>query len=164
MDGQRTKHSSDKIPGETEANRSLLKMKQSDLKRWQESTDGEVFIFTRVNFWNDVVPIKAITFETGQVELNGKCSYVVRPGDRYFIQGMREELDAPGEWYLDRKTRQLMIYSTADPATMVVEVAVAPILIGTRQRYEPHSAGRPKRWRMPWHCDQPCPVATLCGG
>ena len=56
-DGQRTNKPSDKIAGETEANRSQFKMKKEDARRWQKPTDGQVFIFTRFNYWNDVVPI-----------------------------------------------------------------------------------------------------------
>ncbi len=132
VDGQRPNKPSDKVAGETEANRSQFKMKSSDKRRWQTPTDGEVFIFTRFNYWNDVVPITAVNSTTGQVDLKQPCSYAVRPGDRYFVQGMREELDAPGEWYLDRNSRQLLIYSSSDPAKIRVEVSSVPILIGMR--------------------------------
>lgn len=131
-DGQRTNKPSDKIAGETEANRSQFKMRKDDARRWQKPTEGELFIFTRFNYWNDVVPISAINNATGQIELKEPCTYPIRPGDRYFVQGMREELDAPGEWYVDRDTRQLLIYSSAAPEKIAVEVASTPILIGMR--------------------------------
>ena len=30
--------------------------------------------------------------------------YTIEPGRRYFYQNLIEELDAPGEWYADRRT------------------------------------------------------------
>lgn len=132
VDGERPNKPYDKIPGETDANRSFFKMRKSDMRQWANPTEGDLFIFTRFNYWNDVVPISAVNKSTGQVDVKQPCSYAIRPGDRYFVQGMREELDAPGEWYIDRNTRQLLIYSSADPAVLKVEVSVSPTLIGLR--------------------------------
>ena len=47
------------------------------------------------------------------MKLAGNASYEIRPGDRFFIRNLREELDAPGEWYLDRKTSTLYFWPPA---------------------------------------------------
>lgn len=132
VDGRRPGKPSDKVYGETEANRSKLKIRKQDLRSWQKPTDGELFIFTRFNYWNDVVPISTFDKALGQIELKEPCSYAIRPGDRYFVQGMREELDAPGEWYVDREKRQILIHWSADPSQVRLEVCSTPILIGMR--------------------------------
>ncbi len=31
-------------------------------------------------------------------------------GDRYFVENILEELDSPGEWYLDRAGRKLYLW------------------------------------------------------
>ena len=37
-----------------------------------------------------------------------KCEQDIRPGNRFFISGVREALDAPNEWFLDTKTGELI--------------------------------------------------------
>ncbi len=132
VDGRRPESPNDKLAGETEANRSKFKLRKSDLRKWQRPTDGELFIFTRFNYWNDLVPLSKFDPVTGQVELAKPCTYEIRPGDRYFVQGMREELDAQGEWYIDKDKRELLIYSDADASRLSVDAAYVPTLIATR--------------------------------
>ena len=73
-----------------------------DIHRWAHPEEIEVFIFPRYNWWNNVVPIKSIDADSKTITLAGNVSYAIRPGDRYFFENALEELDAPGEWYLDR--------------------------------------------------------------
>ena len=95
------------IPGE---NRHTLIFKAADAREWSRPTDGEVFVFTRYNWWNNIVPIKTIDREKQQITLAGDASYPIRPGDRYYVRNLLEELDAPGEWYLDRETWTLYFW------------------------------------------------------
>ncbi|MCC6508180.1 MAG: right-handed parallel beta-helix repeat-containing protein [Pirellulaceae bacterium] len=131
-DGQRTSKPSDTVPGETAENRSKFMVRKADIRRWQNPSEGELFIFTRYNYWNDVVGIQSVNPATGQLDLKKPCSYDVRPGDRYFVQGLREELDASGEWYVDRQARNLLIYTQAANPKFVLEVVALPVLIGMR--------------------------------
>lgn len=91
---------------EGEGKRTLVQ-KRADVRPWDRPTDGEVFIFPRYNWWNNIVRIRSIDASTRTITLAADCSYAARPGDRYFVQGMREELDTPGEWYRDRDTSTL---------------------------------------------------------
>ncbi|WP_367915900.1 right-handed parallel beta-helix repeat-containing protein [Leadbetterella sp. DM7] len=51
-----------------------------------------------------------------------------------FVENIREELDAPGEWFLDREKRVLYYYPQEGekPGTASVEVSVLPLLIELR--------------------------------
>ena len=82
----------------------IMRLAAADRRRWADPTSGEVSIFPSHEWWNNVLPIAAVDEATGIVELKADGSYDITPGDRYFIRGLREELDAPGEWHLDRKT------------------------------------------------------------
>ncbi len=75
---------------------------------------------------------------TGRSRLAGDASYAIRPGDRYYVQNLLEELDAPGEWYLDRRTETLYFWP---PAPLAGKLLYAPTL---RTLIE-HRAGRVAR-------------------
>ncbi len=95
------------IPGE---DRRTLIYKASDTRSWSRPTDGEVFIFPRYNWWNNIVKIRSLDPQQRKITLTGDASYPIRPGDRYYVRNLMEELDAPGEWYLDRETWTLYFW------------------------------------------------------
>ena len=82
-------------------------MREKDLHRWSRPTDGEVCIFPRYNWSNNIIPIKQIDTATRTITLVKNMRYAARPEDRYTVFGMREELDAPGEWYQDVEAQKL---------------------------------------------------------
>ena len=88
------------VPGES---RRQLTYKPADARSWAHPEEVEVFVFPRYNWWNNIVRIKSIDPQQRRVTLAGDCSYPIRPGDRYYVQNALEELDAPGEWYLDSR-------------------------------------------------------------
>ena len=67
-------------------------------------------VFPRYNWWNNIVRIKSIDRDARTITLAGDCSYAIRPGDRYYVRNVLEELDAPGEWYLDKATDTLYFW------------------------------------------------------
>lgn len=107
------------VPGE---DKITLHYKPEDARQWARPQEGEVFVFPRYNWWNNIVRIKSIDRQKRLITLAGECSYPIRPTDRYYVQGHFEELDAPGEWYLDTATLALYFRPPdgADPATMDV--------------------------------------------
>ena len=109
----------------TNDSKRLLPVRETDWNAWATPAEGEVFIFARYNWWNDILRIKAADPTNRTLELAGDASYAIRPGDRYFVQGLREELDAPGEWYLDRTAQQLLLIP---PGPLDEATVVAPVL------------------------------------
>jgi len=107
------------IPGEPQ---NLLHYREADQREWAQPEEGEVNVFPRYNWWNNIIPIKAVDRAQRLLTLAADASYAIRPGDRYFVQNLREELDAPGEWYLDQGTWTLCFWppDDVDPATMTV--------------------------------------------
>ena len=88
------------VPGEDQQHVPLQAARTPDA--WAQPEEAEVFVFPRYNWWNNIVPIASIDRQKREITLAGDASYAIRPGDRYFVQNLLEELDAPGEWYLDR--------------------------------------------------------------
>lgn len=93
--------------------RRTLRFRPQDVHAWAHPEDGEVFVFPRYNWWNDILSIKSVDREKGIMTLGGDASYPICPADRYFVQNLLEELDAPGEWYLDRRTWTLYFWPPA---------------------------------------------------
>ncbi|NCO42726.1 MAG: hypothetical protein GW892_28975 [Armatimonadetes bacterium] len=111
-------------PGE---DKQTLPYAEADARQWAKPEEGEVFVFPRYNWWNNIVGLKSVDRDNRLLILTADCSYPIRPTDRYYVQGLFEELDAPGEWYLERESGTLYFWppADADPANMAV---YAPML------------------------------------
>ncbi len=99
--------------------------KAKDARQWSNPSDGELFIFPHWNWCNSIVPIATVDRATRTINLTRRAAYDIRPGDRYYVQGLFEELDAPGEWYLDRKTETLYFWP---PESLEGKLIYAPVL------------------------------------
>ncbi len=102
--------------------RRTLQYKQQDARVWAQADEGEVFVFPRYNWWNNIVRIKTLNRLDRKITLAGDCSYPIRPGDRYYVQNLLEELDTPGEWYLDKKSGTLYFWPPEDMTPSAVKV------------------------------------------
>ena len=98
------------IPGE---DKRTLPFADPDARSWSNPTEAEVMVFPRYNWWNNLVRIASLDPATRTIKLAADCSYAIRPGDRYYVRNVREELDAPGEWYLDRAKGTLYFWPPA---------------------------------------------------
>ncbi len=107
------------VPGE---NRRSLHYKTADAREWSKPEEGQVFVFPRYNWWNNIVPIQSIDREKRIITLTGDCSYPIRPTDRYYVHGPFEELDAPGEWYLEQQSGTLYFWPPVDAAPLDLTV------------------------------------------
>jgi parallel beta-helix repeat protein len=103
---------------------------------WAQAPGAEVHIFQTGNCraFKEIVAIAGVDEATRRVAVAGpEASSGLHAGDRYFVENVRELLDAPGEWYLDRAAGVLYLMRppglTPDPEIMapvaerIVEVA-----------------------------------------
>jgi len=96
------------------------------LKAWPQSPDKEIHIFPAWGWVNSINRVDRIDEESRLVFLNPPCQADLRAGNRFFIANVREALDAPGEFYLDKNTGTLT-YMPEDPDFTAKEV-VAPAM------------------------------------
>jgi parallel beta-helix repeat protein len=108
------------LPGE---DKRVMTYRPQDAREWARPEEVEVFVFPRFNWWNNIVRIAAIDREKRRLTLAQDPSYAVRHGDHYFFQNALEELDAPGEWYLDRQAGALYFWP---PAPLTTGEVLAP--------------------------------------
>ncbi|MBI1320140.1 MAG: hypothetical protein GC168_14515 [Candidatus Hydrogenedens sp.] len=93
-------------------------------KGWASIEGAQVSIWPNYNWWQTIAPISAIDPETRTITLGEKMPYTIEPGRRFFYQNVREELDAPGEWYFDKGTRALYFWPPSPVADSPVLVPV----------------------------------------
>jgi len=79
-------------------------------RRWTHPEDCEISIFPNYNWWHTVAEVAKIDVENRVVTLKEELPYTIEPGRRFYFQNVLEELDAPGEWFFDRRTGTLYFY------------------------------------------------------
>ena len=95
---------------------------------WENLSDVEVIVY---HFWTDShLPIKTVDVTSNLVTFAHKAGKVftddfTEDGARYIVENFFEGLDAPGEWYLNRRTGQLFYYPMPGEDLLKSEV-VAP--------------------------------------
>jgi parallel beta-helix repeat protein len=107
-----------------------FRYKEGDVKpSWLGEPDPEVHIFQSANCraFKEIVKLAAVDEATRTVTVSGpECTSGLETGDRYFVENVLEELDSPGEWYLDTAQGKLY-YWPAKPMTAETEV-IAPVV------------------------------------
>lgn len=101
---------------------------------WTNLNDVEVIVY---HFWTDShLPIQSVDTATNIVTFQHKAGKVftddfTENGARYIVENVFEGLDAPGEWYLNRKTGRLYYYPMPgeDPARAEVTAPYAEALL-----------------------------------
>ncbi len=81
---------------------------------WQ-APDAVLNIFPYKSWFSDRIAIEQVDPARNHVILARNVPGRVFAGNRFFVENVREELDSPGEWYLDRRTGNLYYWPT-DPA------------------------------------------------
>ncbi len=107
---------SDKYKEKPEYPPRQIRYKASDARSWACPELAEVIYFPWHNWMNISVPVASVDKEqrlitlTRDVKTHAGYPGGVRPGDRYYIRNLFEELDSPGEWFLNRETRTLYFW------------------------------------------------------
>ena len=92
-----------------------MRFREGDLPQFQDVRGAEVHIFIAWGWVNAIVPVERIDYADRRIVFaQPGAAQDVRMGNRYFIENVREALDAPGEWYLDRE-RGEVLYIPDDP-------------------------------------------------
>jgi hypothetical protein len=97
--------------------------------KWTNLTDVEVIVY---HFWTDShLPIQSIDTTSRVVTFKHKAGKVftddfTQNGARYIVENVWEGLDAPGEWYLNKKTGVLYYYPNPGEDMRSAEV-IAPV-------------------------------------
>jgi parallel beta-helix repeat protein len=110
----------------TEA-KSGFKFKENDIKRWPDFDDAQVVVY---HAWTaSMHSIDSIDEQNKIVRFTSPSYFPMGywPELRFHVENVREALDVPGEWYLDRKTGVLTYYPRPGEDMAKAEV-IAPRL------------------------------------
>lgn len=99
-------------------------VRAKDLRTWAHPEEVEIDIFAQYGWWNFIESVATLDKEKRLLTLKKDCSYDLHPHNRYHFQNALEELDAPGEWYYDKRTGTLYFWPEKDIAQCEVRVPV----------------------------------------
>ena len=83
-----------------------------DSSTWQVN-NSQIVIYTGWNYWNGFGRVQSINSSNGTLRIakwGTGASYAITPGNRFYIQNIRQLLDAPGEWFYDNASEKLLVY------------------------------------------------------
>ena len=101
---------------------------EGDIRPWHNMDDVELVLF---NAWDELrMRIAGLDEQTRTVTFTGSNNWPINswePHSRYYVENVREALDEPGEWYLDRGSGVLSYYPLPGEDMGKAEV-IAPVL------------------------------------
>ncbi len=98
-------------------------------RQWARPTEVEVTIFPSYAWANPSIPLASLDAASRLIKLS-RSPGEIWDGNRFYIQNALEELDAPGEWYLDREAETVYFRPPDDqPLTGAVVVPALKSLV-----------------------------------
>lgn len=103
-------------PRGTEGNLRQFDIVPGDLPEWSDYANAQVVVWSSAYF-SDTIEVSEIDYETSTITLAQDMLRSPETGQmrRYFLQGVRQALDQPGEFYFD-KDEGYLYYWPADPS------------------------------------------------
>ncbi|MBR1970523.1 MAG: right-handed parallel beta-helix repeat-containing protein [Clostridia bacterium] len=88
----------------------IISPQDDRIKYWTNATDALMHGFWRYDWADQSVYIKNIDVENNTIESHIGSLYGVIKEQRFYVYNLPEEIDIPGEYYLDRETNILYLY------------------------------------------------------
>lgn len=85
-------------------------------KRWTQAPDAFAYGYWKWDWADEAIRIAAIDDEAGTIELARPHTYGVFAGRPYYVENLLEEIDRPGEYYIDRAAGKLYLFPPQDLA------------------------------------------------
>jgi len=83
---------------------------------WRRPLEGQVHVWPWHDWFDEFIGIASISAANHEITLAGEAHYFLKPGRRFYVRNVFEELDAPGEWYFDRVTQTLYFWPPSPPS------------------------------------------------
>lgn len=97
-------------------------------KSWGEAKDAQINIVPQWRFFNQWNTVTGVDTSTGRIDITDSERHAkIIPGNWFWIEGVKEELDQPGEWFFD-KEMCILHYMPAPGVDPNRQRFVAPVL------------------------------------
>ncbi len=110
---------------EKNPSKEAFRFTAGDLHAWPRLNEIDAVVMR--NWESAILPLASVDEATRMVVFTGPMKWDMHVGSRYYVQGFREALDAPGEWWVDREQGQVY-YRPLPGETMAKVQAVVPRL------------------------------------
>ncbi len=91
--------------------------------RWTMAEDLRLYGYWYWDWSDQSVQISSVNTVNKTVSSIQPSAYGVLPGQRFFAYNLLEEIDMPGEWYLNRDTGILYIYPTTNNSESIFQLS-----------------------------------------
>jgi Right handed beta helix region len=100
------------------------------VKRWATANDVWALGYWRWDWAEEQLPIEQIDPSTGTISLGLPHRYGLKQGASFYVTNLLEELDAPGEYFIDRSTAILYMWPPSDqpPHKIIVTTMARPVI------------------------------------
>ncbi|MFG0251288.1 MAG: right-handed parallel beta-helix repeat-containing protein, partial [Phycisphaerales bacterium JB038] len=102
--------------GEMEARRPVFRFGRERLARWTQARDAFAYGYWKWDWADEAIPIAVVDAESGTITLARPHTYGVFGKRPFYVENLLEEIDAPGEYYIDRAAGRLYLYPPHDLA------------------------------------------------
>ena len=101
--------------------------------RWRQARDAWLYGYWKWQWAESQDPLLSLDTSRRTIRLPKVGYGGIDPGAPYFVFNLLEEIDRPGQWYLDRGTGKLYLYPTADPRKIDVQMSLlaSPLILAT---------------------------------
>lgn len=93
-------------------------------KKWTNAKDMLMFGYFMEDWADATVLVDTIDANTGTIRSKYPHTYGVKEGARVYVYNLLEEVDAPGEYYVDTVTNTLYIYPPKDITNSDIKMSV----------------------------------------
>ncbi|MBO5453186.1 MAG: right-handed parallel beta-helix repeat-containing protein [Clostridia bacterium] len=91
-----------------------IKSDYENLAKWATADQALIFGYFMFDWATQTVPLKGVNAENGSLRSKYPSYYGIKEGKRYYVYNLLEEIDMPGEYFIDRKTGKMYFYMPDD--------------------------------------------------
>ena len=96
--------------GDVAKNKGEWKYESLRPERWLLADQAVIRGYIGSEYNMDHAPLDSVNVNKKTILINEKTSYGVKAGYRWFVENLLEEIDSPGEFFIDKNTKKLYYY------------------------------------------------------
>lgn len=94
------------------------------VQSWKSLENVWLYGYPKYGWADDSTPVLSVNPETCEMETQYVSMFGIKPHAPYYFFNVFEELDAPGEWFLDRENGILYLYPPSDLASAEILLSI----------------------------------------